>query len=603
MSINKTNNSEGTSNHIKGCDLLILSLEKEGVDTIFAYPGGTSLEIHDAIARRGTLRVVLPRHEQGGIFEADGYARASGKVGVCMATSGPGATNFVTGIANAYADSIPLVVLTGQVQQEAIGKNAFQETDFFGITLPISKYSYLITNVNDIPRIVKEAFYLASTGRPGPVVIDIPKNIQQKLTTIPTEWPSLPSLRGYNPNHKATDQQLAEIVELIKNANAPLIYAGGGITSSNSSEELRKFVKKTQIPITTTLLGIGSYPEDDFLSLKYLGMHGAAYANWAAKEADLILAMGCRFDDRVTGNTKAFASKAKIVHIDIDPAEINKNKKVDCPIEGDIHDALKRLNLMLDKAPLQKDFSQWHQRINEWKNKVPFNFCINQKMCSTHLRNLHNTALEEIIMPQYVIQLLSEMTKGEAIIATGVGQHQMWACQFYQFKHPRSLLTSGGLGSMGYGYPAAIGAKVAFPDKEVINIDGDGSFQMNIQEMATARTENIAVKVIILNNQHLGMPVQWQDSFYGGLRADTFMGDPSGKFAVYPDFVKIAAGYAIQGEQVIFKKDLRQAIQRMLDSKDSYILDVIIPVEAKVMPFIKPAGTVDDMVYEIPNKN
>ena len=258
---------------------------------------------------------------------------------------------------------------------------------------------------------------------------------------------------------------------------------------------------------------------------------------------------------------------------------------------------------MLDKAPLQKDFSQWHQRINEWKNKVPFNFCINQKMCSTHLRNLHNTALEEIIMPQYVIQLLSEMTKGEAIIATGVGQHQMWACQFYQFKHPRSLLTSGGLGSMGYGYPAAIGAKVAFPDKEVINIDGDGSFQMNIQEMATARTENIAVKVIILNNQHLGMPVQWQDSFYGGLRANTFIGDPSGKFAVYPDFVKIAAGYAIQGEQVIFKKDLRQAIQRMLDSKDSYILDVIIPVEAKVMPFIKPAGTVDDMVYEIPNKN
>ncbi len=591
------------SNHpnppIKGCDLLVLSLEREGVETVFAYPGGASLDIHQAMARRGSLRVVLPRHEQGGIFAADGYARATGKVGVCMTTSGPGATNLVTGVANAFADSIPLVVITGQVNMQLIGRNAFQETDIFGVTLPICKYSYLITDVKDIPRVVKEAFYIASTGRPGPVVVDIPKNIQQTLTQLPEDWSAPVNLRSYKPDRKATDEQLQKVLELIEQSKEPLLYVGGGVISSNGSDELRKLVKLTQIPVTTTLMGIGSFPENDPLSLQMLGMHGTAYANWATKETDLLLAFGCRFDDRVTGNVKAFASNSKIVHIDIDSSELNKNKRADYPIEGNICDALARMNQMLEKRPLKADFSAWHKKITEWKKKAPLTWNAGSKVAkSKHIRNFHQGKYEEVIMPQEVIHLLNQMLPDDAIIVTGVGQHQMWTAQFYQFKKPRTFLTSAGLGSMGYGYPAALGAKIGCPNKQVVNIDGDGSFQMNIQELATAKMEKISAKLIIFNNQYLGMVAQWEDLFYQGLHANTFIGDFSGKEILYPDFIKIADGYSIKAERIVFKRDLKGALQRMLDSEEPYVLDIVVPNTAHVLPFIKSAGTVDDMVLD-----
>ncbi len=584
---------------IKGCDLLVLSLEHEGVDTVFAYPGGASLDLHQAMARRGTLRVVLPRHEQGGIFAADGYARATGKVGVCMTTSGPGATNLVTGVANAFADSIPLVVITGQVNMQLIGRNAFQETDIFGVTLPICKYSYLITDVKDIPRVVKEAFYIASTGRPGPVVVDIPKNIQQTLTQLPEDWSAPVNLRSYKPDRKATDEQLQKVLVLIEQSKEPLLYVGGGVISSNGSDELRKFVKLTQVPVTTTLMGVGSFPENDPLSLQMLGMHGTAYANWATKETDLLLAFGCRFDDRVTGNVKAFAPNSKVVHIDIDSSELNKNKRADYPIEGNICDALARMNQMLEKSPLKADFSAWHKKISEWKKKAPLTWNAGSKVAkSKHIRNFHRDRYEEVIMPQEVIHHLNQMVPEDTIIVTGVGQHQMWTAQFYQFKKPRTFLTSAGLGSMGYGYPAALGAKIGCPDKQVVNIDGDGSFQMNIQELATAKMEKIAAKQIILNNQYLGMVAQWEDLFYQGLHANTFIGDFSGKEILYPDFVKIAEGYSIKAERVVFKRDLKDALQRMLDSEEPYVLDIVVPNTAHVLPFIRAIGTVDDMVLD-----
>lgn len=591
------------SNHpnppIKGCDLLVLSLEREGVETVFAYPGGASLDLHQAMARRGTLRVVLPRHEQGGIFAADGYARATGKVGVCMATSGPGATNLVTGVANAFADSIPLVVITGQVNMMLIGRNAFQETDIFGVTLPICKYSFLITDVKDIPRVIKEAFYIASTGRPGPVVVDIPKNIQQSLTQLPEDWSAPVNLRSYRPDRKATDEQLQKVLVLIEQSKEPLLYVGGGVISSNGSDELRKFVKLTQVPVTTTLMGVGSFPENDPLSLQMLGMHGTAYANWATKETDLLLAFGCRFDDRVTGNVKAFAPNSKVVHIDIDSSELNKNKRADYPIEGNICDALARMNQMLEKSPLKADFSAWHKKISEWKKKAPLTWNAGSKVAkSKHIRNFHRDRYEEVIMPQEVIHHLNQMVPEDTIIVTGVGQHQMWTAQFYQFKKPRTFLTSAGLGSMGYGYPAALGAKIGCPDKQVVNIDGDGSFQMNIQELATAKMEKIAAKQIILNNQYLGMVAQWEDLFYQGLHANTFIGDFSGKEILYPDFVKIAEGYSIKAERVVFKRDLKDALQRMLDSEEPYVLDIVVPNTAHVLPFIRAIGTVDDMVLD-----
>jgi acetolactate synthase-1/2/3 large subunit len=529
-----------------------------------------------------------------------------------MATSGPGATNLVTGMADAYLDSIPLVAITGQVPQHMIGKGAFQETDIFGLTLPIVKHSYLVTDVNDIARIVKEAFYIAQTGRPGPVIVDIPKNVQQQRTQ--PVFPREVHLPGYNPERKADDVALNEIIGLIQKAERPVLYCGGGIISGNASDELRQFAEATQIPVTTTIMGVGAFPETHPLSLRWLGMHGTAYANWAvsgefrkegdkpvkvAQGADLLLAFGVRFDDRVTGKVDKFCETGTIVHIDIDASEINKNKPANLPIVSDIKYALKRLNELIRKRPIQNKFAAWHEQIAAWKAKGPLRYRVTEEVLkSQHMLDHMGGKAGEVILPQMVVELLYELTQGEAIITTGVGQHQMWAGQWYQYKHPRQLLTSAGLGAMGYGYPAALGAKVACPDKQVIDIDGDGSFLMNVQELATAHIEKIAAKALVLNNQHLGMVVQWEDRFYQGNRGHTYLGDPENMKQIYPDFVAMAKSFNVPAERVMFKRDLRAALQRMLDSDEPYLLDVITPYTEHVLPFIPAGRTVADMIYQ-----
>lgn len=589
---------------MKGSDILIKALEREGVEVIFAYPGGASMEFHQSLTR-SKIRTILPRHEQGGVFAAEGYARAKGKAGVCMATSGPGATNLVTGLADAYMDSIPVVAITGQVPQAMIGKGAFQETDFFGMTLPIVKHSYLVTDINEIPRIIKEAFHVAQSGRPGPVVVDVPKNIQQ--SEAQPIWPREVNLRGYKATPRADDVALNEIIGLIEKAERPVLYCGGGIISGNASEELRAFARATGIPVVTTIMGCGLIPETDELSLKWLGMHGAAYANWAVNGdpksgtpgADLLLAFGVRFDDRVTGKVDKFCEKGTIVHLDIDPSELHKNKPANLPVVGDIKDALTRLNKMVKDRPIAKKFAGWHTQIAEWKAKAPLRYRMTEEVLkSIHVKDHMAGSAQEVILPQYAIELLYELTKGEAIITTGVGQHQMWAGQYYNYKFPRQFLTSAGLGAMGYGYPAALGAKVAFPEREVIDIDGDGSFLMNVQELATAHIEKIAAKALILNNQHLGMVVQWEDKFYQGNRGHTYLGDPENRKQIYPDYITIAKGFNVPCERVMFKKDLRAAMERMLASKEPYLLDVITPYTEHVLPFIPAGKTVNEMIYE-----
>ncbi|HZR18091.1 MAG TPA: biosynthetic-type acetolactate synthase large subunit [Verrucomicrobiae bacterium] len=596
-----------------GSEILVACLEREGVDTIFAYPGGASMEIHQALTR-SKIRTVLPRHEQGGAFAADGYGRATGRAGVCMATSGPGATNLVTGIADAYMDSVPLVAITGQVPQAMIGKGAFQETDIYGMTLPVVKHSYLITDINEIPRIVKEAFYIAQTGRPGPVLIDVPKNIQQARTQ--PVFPKELTVRGYNPNRQASDLELNEIIGLIEKSERPVLYVGGGIITANASDELRRFAKAAGIPVTTTIMGCGAFPETDALSLRWLGMHGAAYANWAvngeyehrksrndpmrqiAPGADLLLAFGVRFDDRVTGKVDKFCEHGTIVHLDIDPSEINKNKPANLPVVSDVKYALGRLGEMVKDRPIQKDFSAWHEQIAAWKLKAPFGYTVTEEVIeSQHMRDHLQGREREVILPQMAIEMLYELSKGEAIITTGVGQHQMWSGQFYKFKYPRQFLTSAGLGAMGYGYPAALGAKVACPDRQVVDIDGDGSFLMNVQELATAHIEKIAAKAIILNNQHLGMVVQWEDRFYKGNRGHTYLGDPDNRQNIYPDYVAVCHSFNVKCERVMYQKDLRGALQRMLDADEPYVLDVIVPYTEHVLPFIPAGHTVADMIW------
>jgi acetolactate synthase I/II/III large subunit len=601
-----------------GRDIFVEALEREGVEVIFAYPGGASMEIHQSLTASKSIRTILPRHEQGGSFAAEGYARATGKAGVCMGTSGPGATNLVTAIADAYMDSCPLIAITGQVPQAMIGRGAFQETDMVGVTLPIVKHSYLITDINDIPRIVKEAFYLAQSGRPGPVVIDFPKNVQQQKAR--PVWPTLDDikarLRGYTDRIYADDVALNEIIGLIEKSERPVLYTGGGIITSGAAPELLKFVEATQIPITTTLMGIGGFPEEHPLSLRWLGMHGAAYANWAVngefeprKEftapmvklhdgCDLLLAFGVRFDDRVTGQFSEFAKGATIVHIDIDASEHNKNKRAHLTVHGDLKDALTRLNqLVARRTGSKRTWPAWHNRIGEWKKKAPFRYTDSKEFVdSDHIKPFAKDG-EEYNLPQIVIEELWKLTKGDAIITTGVGQHQMWAGQWYKYKFARQFITSAGLGSMGYGYPAAIGAKVARPDKEVIDIDGDGSFLMNIQELATAHIEKIAAKAIILNNQHLGMVVQWEDNFYAGNRGHTYLGNPENRQGIYPDYVKVCTSFGVPCERVIYRKDLRPALERMLAAKTPYVLDVITPYTEHVLPFIPAGKTVADMKW------
>ncbi len=580
-STTKSNASGRSNNVMTGAEILVAALEREGVDTIFAYPGGASMTIHQALTYSKKIRTILPRHEQGGIFMAEGYARVSGKVGVCMATSGPGATNLVTGIADAYMDSTPIVAITGQVARAMIGKSAFQETDVFGMTLPIVKHNYLVMDVNDIPRIVKEAFLIASSGRPGPVLIDMPKDIQG-ATTQPV-FPKEVKLRGFKAPPKADDLPLHEILGLIEKAERPMLYVGGGVISAEASAELKKFAESTNIPVTTTLMGIGAFPETHEFSTKWLGMHGTVYANMAVDECDLLLGLGVRFDDRVTGKVSEFAKGATIVHIEVDDAEINKNKAVHLPILSDVGYALKRLNQIIAKENrTRKTFPAWHTQIKEWKKKFP----------------LHYHTEPGAIMPQQVVEEVFKLTKGEAIITVGVGQHQMWAAQFYDFAQPRSFISSCGLGSMGYGYPAALGAKVALPNRQVIDIDGDGSFVMNIQELATAAAEDIAAKVIIINNQYLGMVMQWEDRFFKSNRGHTFLGLPNQREKLYPDFVKICEGFGVPAEQVIRPEDLIPALKRMLESKTAYVLDIVVPYTEHVLPMIPAGKTVKDIITE-----
>ena len=602
-----------------GRDIIVQALEREGVEVIFAYPGGASMEIHQALTASKKIRTILPRHEQGGSFAAEGYARVTGKAGVCLTTSGPGATNLVTAIADAYMDSTPLVCITGQVNLNMIGRSAFQETDMIGVTLPIVKHSYLVTDVNDIPRIFKEAFYIAQSGRPGPVVIDIPKNIQQ-MKTQPV-WPTLEQVKkglpGYNqPDLKADEVALNEIIGLLEKAERPVIYCGGGIISSGAAAELKKFAEAANIPVTTTLMGIGGFPETHPLSLRWLGMHGSAFANWAVNGeyelrksfndpqvklkdgADLLLAFGVRFDDRVTGKFEEFCKHGTIVHVDIDASELNKNRRANLPVVGDIKDTLTRLNKMLAKRSLKKH-TAWLAQIEEWKKKAPFAYAITSEIAnSDHMVDHLGGHENEVILQQMVVEEIYNLTKGEAYITTGVGQHQMWAGQWYKYKYPRQFTTSGGLGSMGYGLPAALGVKVALPDKQVIDIDGDGSFLMNIQELATAHVEKINLKAVILNNQHLGMVVQWEDKFYQGNRGHTYLGDPMERAQIYPDYVRVCNSFNVKCERVMHKKDLRPAIQRMLDADEPYVLDVIVPYTTHVIPFIPAGRTVADMIWK-----
>ncbi|XP_059639163.1 acetolactate synthase 3, chloroplastic-like [Cornus florida] len=566
----------------KGSDVLVEALEREGVTSVFAYPGGASMEIHQALTRSTTIRNVLPRHEQGGVFAAEGYARASGRPGVCIATSGPGATNLVSGLADALLDSIPLVAITGQVPRRMIGTDAFQETPIVEVTRSITKYNYLVLDVEDIPKIVREAFFLASSGRPGPVLIDIPKDIQQQLVVPNWDQPiKLPGYMSRLPKPPNVDQ-LKQIVRLISESKRPVLYVGGGCV--NSSEELMQFVELTGIPVASTLMGLGAYPCSDELSLQMLGMHGTVYANYAVDKSDLLLAFGVRFDDRVTGKLEAFASRAKIVHIDIDSAEIGKNKQPHVSVCADVKYALDGLNMILERKGGQGklDFSAWRQELNEQKMKYPLSF----------------KTFGEAIPPQYAIQVLDELTKGNAIISTGVGQHQMWAAQFYKYNRPRQWLTSGGLGAMGFGLPAAIGAAVARPDAVVVDIDGDGSFIMNVQELATIRVENLPVKIMMLNNQHLGMVVQWEDRFYKANRAHTYLGNPSKESEIFPNMLKFAEACDIPAARVTKKGDLRAAIQKMLDTPGPYLLDVVVPHQEHVLPMIPSGGAFQDVITE-----
>jgi acetolactate synthase-1/2/3 large subunit len=574
-----------------GADIVIQSLVNHGVDTVFAFPGGASIPLHQALTRfRDKVRVILPRHEQGAGFGAQGYARTTGKVGICMATSGPGATNLVTTIADAKLDSVPMVAITGQVGTPVIGTDAFQETPIVEVCRSVTKHHYLVTDVGDVARVVREAFHIATTGRQGPVLVDLPKNVQLMQTVPDYDGPM--RLPGYHIEQCfAAPEEIAEIAAAIRKARRPVIYAGGGVIAAEASGELAELVRRTRIPVTMTLMGLGAFPGDDPLSLDMPGMHGSVYANCALDECDLLLAFGVRFDDRVTGKVPEFAKRAKIVHVEIDPSEINKIKEADLPVVSDLKYALAELNKVVEPP---EDISQWHKRVAAWKEADPFGY--DQDF--------------QGILPQHAISELCRLTKDrEAIITTGVGQHQMWTAQYYKFRRPRTHLCSSGLGTMGFGLPAAVGAKVAHPDKLVVDIDGDGSLLMNVQEMATCYCEKVPVKVMLLNNMHLGMVVQWEDRFHAANRAHTYLGPIDHPEAVgrgdgispqqrYPDFVAIAKGFHWQGRSVSKKSELPAAIREMIDAPGPYLLDVQIPYQEHVLPMIPAGMTVKELIKE-----
>jgi acetolactate synthase I/II/III large subunit len=557
---------------LKGTEIMMKVLHEEGVDTIFGFPGGAVLDIYNELAKTD-FKHILVRHEQGAVHAADGYARASGKVGVCLVTSGPGATNTVTGIASAYMDSIPIVVFTGQVNTNLIGNDAFQEVDIVGITRPCTKHNYLVKNVDDLARTIKEAFYIARSGRPGPVLIDLPKDMMKQSA----EYKTIKEvrLRSYNPTYEPNMKQVARVISLIKKSRKPLVFAGGGVVLSRASEELKKFVHMIHAPVTSTLMGLGAFPATDPLWLGMIGMHGTYSANMSSSECDLLIGIGVRFDDRVTGKTSTFASNAKIVHIDIDPTSISKNIPVDTPVVGDCKITLERLIKLLEEDP-HKDahihHKPWLDQIQEWKTTRPLSY-----------------VQKDIIKPQFVIEKIYEVTKGEAIITTEVGQNQMWAAQFYKFDKPNTFITSGGLGCMGFGFPAAIGAQVACPDKIVVDIAGDGSIQMNIQEMATAVQYKLPVKIAILNNRYLGMVRQWQELFYDRCYSCTEMDHA-------PDFVKLAEAFGAVGLRATKPEEVVPVIEKALSVNKPVIMDFVVEREEGVYPMVPAGADITEML-------
>ncbi len=549
-----------------GAQIMVESLKKEGVEIIFGYPGGVLLPLCDQLYDSG-INFILVRHEQGAAHAADGFARSSGKIGVCITTSGPGATNLVTGLATAYMDSVPIVAITGQVATHLIGSDAFQEVDITGITRPITKHNYIIRDVHDIAKTVKEAFYIANSGRPGPVLIDLPVDIQRAEAKF--EYPSKVEIRSYNPVYEGHPLQIERAWKMIEESKKPLLIAGGGIISANASEELKKFIETAEIPVTFTLMGLGSLPVDHPMSLGMLGMHGTKYANYAVVETDLLISAGARFDDRITGKVENFAPNAKIIHIDIDPTSISKNIDVDVPIVGNAKDVLKKLNEKV--KPLAK--KEWIAKIKQWKQKYPLTY--------------EKVALK----PQYIIEKISDLLPEDAIICTEVGQNQMWTAQYYKFRRPRTFITSGGLGTMGFGFPAAIGVQMANPGKTVVDIAGDGSIQMNIQELATAVYRHLPIKIIILNNGSLGMVRQWQELFYKKRYAYTCTEN------VQPDFVKLAEAYGAIGYRVASMEAFDKIIEQVLNVKDKpVILDCKIAQEENVFPMVPAGASLDQML-------
>ncbi len=557
---------------LTGAQIMMKVLQEEGVDTIFGYPGGVVIDIFDELEKTD-IKHVLVRQEACAVHAADGYARAGGRVGVCLVTSGPGATNTVTGIASAYMDSIPVVIFTGQVPTHLIGNDAFQEVDIVGITRPCTKHNYLVKRTEDLARIIKEAFYLASSGRPGPVLVDIPKNVS--VTEIDYKPVKKVKLRSYNPTYNPNVKQLQKVVDLIKEAKKPVIFAGGGVILSKASKELTELARKIQSPITTSLMGLGAFPATDPLWLGMIGMHGTYRANMSTGECDLLMGIGVRFDDRVTGRISAFATNAKIVHIDIDPTSIRKNIPVTAPVVGDCKVTLEKLNKLLDKedlGDLKKTRKKWFEQIQHWKDTQPLAY-----------------KQEDVIKPQYVVEKLYELTKGKAIITTEVGQNQMWAAQYYHFDRPNHFITSGGLGCMGFGLPAAIGAQLACPDALVVDIAGDGSIQMNIQEMATAVQCGLPVKIVILNNGYLGMVRQWQQLFFDKRYVSTCLD-------CAPDFVKLAEAYGAVGLRATKPDEVEAVLKKGLASKKPVIMDFVVEKEECVYPMVPAGAAVTEML-------
>jgi acetolactate synthase-1/2/3 large subunit len=564
--------SRGKQMKLTGAQVLMEVLKEEKVDTIFGFPGGAVIDIYDELDKTD-IRHILVRHEQGAVHAADGYARAGNKVGVCLVTSGPGATNTVTGIASAYMDSIPMVILTGQVPTQLIGNDAFQEVDIVGITRPCTKHNYLVPSADAFARIIKEAFYLARSGRPGPVLVDIPKDVTKAV--IDYRPIKDVRLKSYNPTYEPNMKQLKKVVELIESSQRPVIFAGGGVILSGAAAELTEFARNVRIPVTTSLMGLGTFPGTDPLWLGMLGMHGTYRANMSTGACDLLISIGVRFDDRVTGKTDAFAAQAKIVHIDIDPTSIRKNIPVTIPIVGDCKTSLRHLNQLIEQTDL-KDIEQkrqrWLAQIEEWKNTKPLAY-----------------KQEDTIKPQFVVEKLYELTNGEAIITTEVGQNQMWAAQYYHFDQPNHFITSGGLGCMGFGLPAAIGAQTACPDKLVVDIAGDGSIQMNIQEMATAVQSGLPVKVVILNNAYLGMVRQWQELFYGRRYACTGMD-------CAPDFVKLAEAYGALGLRATKPQEVEAVLKEGLSADGPVIMDFKVDREEGVYPMVPAGAPITEML-------